>query len=133
MLSHCLSKDKSNLMRTAALVIITFFALPGAAKPASTLAMPATPVAADGVIAPQLKVVGRLNVNTASRDDLKKVPGLDGVTLEYIVEIRLTEKIVDLDTIPNLSDEARAHLKVLGESNFTRILQNPLQTLTASK
>jgi hypothetical protein len=95
--------------------------------------MPATPVAADGVIAPQLKVVGRLNVNTASRDDLKKVPGLDATTLEYIVEIRLTEKITDLDTIPNLSDEAHAHLKVIGESNFTRILQNPLQTLTASK
>jgi len=120
-------------MRGAGFVIIALLSLPAAAKPASTLAMPATPVAGDGVVAPQLKVVGRLNVNTASSDDLKKVPGLDAATLEWILEARITAPITDLDTIPDLTDEARAHLKATGDSNFFRILQNPLRSLAATR
>jgi DNA uptake protein ComE-like DNA-binding protein len=80
-----------------------------------------------------MHVVGRLNVNTASRDDLKKVPGLDVVSIEYILETRIDGPLRDLETIPGITDEARAHLKLVGDSNFTRILQNPLRTLTASK
>ncbi len=113
--------------------IVMFFSAAASAKPAIGVASVATPVVGEGVAQPQpqLRVVGRLNVNTAGRDQLAKVPGLDAVTIEKILEARVTGPIKDLDQVGPIPDEARAHLKVDGESNFTRILQNPLQRFEA--
>src|SRR4051794_8583106 len=102
--------------------IIAFFSMAAAAKPAIGVAVPATNVASAGVEGPQLRVVGRLNVNLATREQLLWVPGLDAQSVEAILEARLAAPITDLDTIPNLSDEARTHLKTEGESNFLRLL-----------
>ena len=108
--------------------IVAFFSVTAVAKPAIGASGAATAVASDGVDQPQLRVVGRLNVNTATRDQLQKVPALEAATVEAILEARLDAPIADLDAIPALTAEARSHLKVEGDSNFTRILQNPLKT-----
>jgi DNA uptake protein ComE-like DNA-binding protein len=99
----------------------------------------ATTVASDGVketqLAPsekgQLAFVGRLNVNTASREQLLKVPGLDASLVEAILEARVVDPIADLDDVDGIPDEARLHLKLSGESNFARIMKNPLQTFAS--
>jgi hypothetical protein len=109
--------------------IISLFSVAAAAKQAIDVAIPATPVASDGVETPQLRVVGRLNVNQATREQLLWVPGLDARAAEAILEARVVEPITDLDDIEGLSAEARAHLKTEGESNFLRLLQNPLQRI----
>ena len=109
--------------------IFSLFSIAAAAKPAIGVAIPATPVASAGVETPQLRVVGRLNVNLATREQLLWVPGLDAKSVEAILEARVVEPITDLDDIEGLSDDARSHLKTEGESNFLRLLQNPLQRI----
>jgi hypothetical protein len=121
-------------MRLATIGFITFLSLPVFGKPAGGQSSPVTSVASDGAGGPhqQLRVVGRLNVNTATREQLSKVPGLDPTAVDAILQAREEDPIKDLAALPGLSDEARLHLKTDGESNFTRILQNPL-TRIASK
>jgi hypothetical protein len=103
------------------------FGIPAVAK---GLAGATTPVAGDGVNSPQLRVVGRLNVNTATREQLLKVPGLDEAAADAILAARATQPIADLSKLATpLSPEALVHLKTDGDSNFTRILQHPLQRL----
>jgi DNA uptake protein ComE-like DNA-binding protein len=113
--------------------IVSFFAVAASAKPAIAPATAATPVASEGVNSPQLRVVGRLNINTATRDELLKVPGLDAKIAAEILWARANAPITDVAMVAGLSGEARVHLKVDGASNFTRILQNPLQTLADRK
>jgi DNA uptake protein ComE-like DNA-binding protein len=120
--------------------ILFCFAFAGLANAKeATPPAPATNVASDGVEKTQLTgspksqlaFVGRLNVNTASRDQLLRVPGLDGSLVEAILEARVESPIADLDEVAGLPDQARVHLKLDGDSNFTRILKNPLQTLAS--
>ncbi len=96
---------------------------------AGEVATTATSVASDGVNQPQLRVVGRLNVNTATRDQLLRVPGLDATTIEALLEARVQAPIEDLLSVTPIAPEALVHLKTEGASNFTRILQQPLQKL----
>ena len=124
----------------SARAILFFFAFAGLANAKeSARPTPATTVASDGVEKTQLTgseksqlaFVGRLNVNTASRDQLLRVPGLDASLVEAILEARVESPISDLDEVPGLPDQARVHLKLSGESNCARILKNPLQTLAS--
>jgi DNA uptake protein ComE-like DNA-binding protein len=94
-------------------------------------AVTVTAVASDGVSQPQVKAVGRLNVNTASRAELTRVPGLDGAAIEAILATRAASPIQDLARVAGIPAETLRHLKTEGMSNFTRILQNPLQVLAA--
>jgi hypothetical protein len=113
-------------MKATFIGIITLFALPALAKPATKGAGTATLVAADGVTTPQIRYIGRLNVNTASREELQKVPSLDSAAIETILTARTQGEITDLSTLGPLPEESLAHLKTEGESNFFRIQQNPL-------
>ena len=115
-------------MKATIIGIITVFAMPGFAQAAARGATTATVVAADGVQTPQIRCVGRLNVNSATRDDLAKVPGLDPATIETILGARTSGEISDLVSF-NLPEEAAAHLKTSGESNFYRVQLNPLVRL----
>lgn len=96
---------------------------------ATEVAAAATAVAADGVDQPQLRVVGRLNVNTATREQLLQVPGLDAAAVEALLEARVQQPIVEITRVTAVPDEALRHLKTSGASNFTRLLQHPLQRL----
>jgi hypothetical protein len=113
-------------MKTLALVIITVFGSTAFAKEATSVASAATVVAGDGVNQPQIRAVGRLNVNTASREQLLKVPGLETAQVDAILAAR---PLNTLTAIPNIAADVLSHLKTDGESNFFRILQNPLVRL----
>jgi hypothetical protein len=86
----------------------------------------ATPVAA--VQSEDIRVLGRLNVNVATREQLLTVPGLDVATVDAILKQRETAPISNLAALP-LPPEATEHLKTNGDSDYRRIRRLPLQVL----
>jgi hypothetical protein len=90
----------------------------------------ATPVAA--VQNEDIRVLGRLNVNCATRDQLLTVPGLDRAGVDAILELRENGPISDLQTL-TLPPDAAEHLKTDGESDYRRIRRLPLQVLDTVK
>ena len=95
-------------MRVLPVIFFSFFATAAVAGEATPAATPATAVASDGASQPQLKAVGRLNVNTATRHELSAVPGLDPTAIQAILEARTTARIADLARITPLSPPKRA-------------------------
>jgi hypothetical protein len=88
----------------------------------------ARPVAADQN--EDIRVLGKLNVNSATREQLRTVPGLDAPGVDAIVSARQKAPIVDLATLP-IAPEAAQHLKTLGDSDFRRLRVLPLQVMGA--
>ena len=86
----------------------------------------ASPVAA--VQNEDIRVLGRLNVNSASREQLLTVPGLDATSVDAIVKQREAAPISDLGAL-SLPTEATEHLKIDGDSDYRRIRRLPLQVL----
>lgn len=86
----------------------------------------ASPVAA--VQNEDIRVLGKLNVNTATRDQLLTVPGLDPALVDAIVEHRTRAPITDLPAL-QLPPDAIEHLKTNGDSDYRRIRRLPLQVL----
>ncbi len=86
----------------------------------------ATPLAA--VQNEDIRVLGRLNVNSASREQLLTVPGLDAASVDAILRQRQTAPISNLGTL-TLPAEAIDHLKIDGDSDYRRIRRLPLQVL----
>ncbi len=102
-------------MRTLTLVITLFSASLATAKEATQLA-------GDAIV--DSRAVGRVNVNTATREQLLKVPGLDEATVDGLMVCR---PIRDLGSVvPALPTPALDHLKTDGLSNFARLVQGPL-------
>jgi DNA uptake protein ComE-like DNA-binding protein len=105
-------------MRTLTLVITLFLASVATAKEATQLA-------GDAIV--DSHAVGKLNVNTATRAQLLKVPGLDEATADGLIACR---PIRDLGSVvPALPTSALEHLKTDGTPTFTRIVQGPLVRL----
>jgi hypothetical protein len=90
----------------------------------------ASPVAIDQK--EDIRVLGRLNVNCASREQLMTVPGLDAATVDSILQHRQKGPIADLGVLP-LPGEAAEHLKTDGESDYRRIRRLPLRVLDIVK
>ncbi len=86
----------------------------------------ATPVAADQK--EDIRVLGHLNVNAATREQLLTVPGLDAAAVDAILSQRSKAPITDLATLP-LPPQAGEHLKTDGDSDYRRIRRLPLQVL----
>jgi hypothetical protein len=86
----------------------------------------ASPVAA--VQNEDIHVLGRLNVNTATREQLLTVPGIDAAGVEAILKERQAAPISNLGSLP-LTPEAIDHLKTDGDSDYRRIRRLPLQVL----
>jgi DNA uptake protein ComE-like DNA-binding protein len=97
-------------------------ALPAAAKEASSVASDQTSY---------IRVLGRLNINTASRAQLEQVPGLDSAKIDAILRVRADAPISDLSGLA-LSEEAENHLKTEGSSTLYRVRQNPLRRVDQS-
>jgi hypothetical protein len=93
---------------------------------AMATAKAATPVAADQK--EDIRVLGKLNVNEASREQLLTVPGLNEQAVDAILSQRQKGAILDLATIP-ITPDALPHLKTSGPSDYRRIRQLPLQVL----
>jgi hypothetical protein len=91
----------------------------------------ASPAAAGVVASDQpgyIRVLGRLNVNTASRAQLELVPGLDSSKIDALLQVR---PIRDLEKL-ELPEDALVHLKLDGDSNLYRVRQNPLRRVDPS-
>jgi len=90
----------------------------------------AAPVAA--VQSEDIRVLGRLNVNQATREQLLTVPGLDTTSVEAILQTRAKGPISNLGTL-TLPADAVEHLKTDGDSDYRRIRRLPLQVLDVVK
>jgi hypothetical protein len=90
----------------------------------------AAPVAA-GDQTGYIRALGRLNVNTASKDQLQQVPGLDSSKVDELLRVRTQAPISDLATL-DLTDEVTVHLKTEGDSTFYRVRQNPLRRVDST-
>jgi hypothetical protein len=77
-----------------------------------------------------IRVLGRLNVNQATREQLLTVPGLDAQLVDAIVSARKKAPIADLAVL-SIAPEAAEHLKTGGESDYRRIRVLPLQVVVA--
>jgi hypothetical protein len=77
-----------------------------------------------------IRVLGKLNVNRATREQLLTVPGLDAQLVDAIVSARQKAPIGDLSALP-IVPEAAQHLKTGGESDYRRIRVLPLQVMVA--
>ena len=86
----------------------------------------ASPVAA--VQNEDIRVLGRLNVNSATREQLMTVPGLDATAVDAVLQQRKQGPISNLGALP-LPTEAVEHLKTDGEPDYRRIRRLPLQVL----
>src|SRR4051794_29244902 len=82
----------------------------------------ASPVAA--VQNEDIRVLGRLNVNVATREHLLRVPGLDAVPVAGLLQQRKTAPISDLGAL-SLPNEAVDPLKPDGDSDYRRIRRLP--------
>ena len=98
-------------------------AVPAAAKEAAAVA------SSDQIS--YIRALGRLNVNTATKEQLAMVPGLDSSKVDAILRTRSEAPISDLTNL-SLSEEVENHLKTDGDSTFYRIRQNPLRRVDQS-
>ena len=89
--------------------------------PCVAVANPAPPVQKDDI-----RVLGRLNVNLASRDELLQIPGLDASTVDRLVQARAHGALTTLDVLA-LPADANSHLTVEGPSTLRRIRALPLE------
>jgi len=90
----------------------------------------ASPVAA--VQNEDIRVLGRLNVNSATREQLLTVPGIDSASVDAILKQRQAAPISNLSALP-LPPEATEHLKTDGDSDYRRIRRLPLQVIDTVK
>lgn len=106
-------------MRSLMCVITLLISTVAAAKAATAVA---------AVQNDDIRVIGRLNVNSATREQLLTVPGLDAATVEALLQQRKLLPISNLGTL-TLPTEATEHLKTDGDSDYRRIRRLPLQVL----
>jgi predicted DNA-binding helix-hairpin-helix protein len=108
-------------MRTFVLAALLFL-------PALAGAKNVSPSASEPV--DEIRVLGRLNVNAATRDALLAVPGMEATMVDAILEARQHAPIDDLSRLAvPVPAETATHLKTDGTSDFRRIRQLPLQVV----
>jgi DNA uptake protein ComE-like DNA-binding protein len=79
-----------------------------------------------------VRVLGRLNVNTATRAQLLVVPGLSAAAADAILRERARAPITDVAKVTALPVDALVRLKTEGASDLRRIRQLPLVVLEDS-
>jgi hypothetical protein len=75
-----------------------------------------------------IRVLGKLNVNHATREQLLTVPGLDPASVDAILQQRAKAPLSNLSGLA-LAADAVDHLKTDGASDYRRIRRLPLQVL----
>jgi hypothetical protein len=78
-----------------------------------------------------IRVLGRLNVNLASREEMLSIPGMDATTVDAILAARAQGALNSLAPF-NLPVEVMSRLSVEGASTLRRIRVLPLEVLAAS-
>ena len=82
--------------------------------------------AVTGVHNDDIRLLGRLNVNVASREELLEIPSIDAAAVERIIAARSHGKLNSLSHL-ELSEEACRRLVIEGPSTLRRIRQLPLE------
>jgi hypothetical protein len=77
----------------------------------------------------EIRILGQLNVNTASKEELLTVPGLDDNAVETILAARKKGPLTDLQALGSLPLNALSHLKLSGDSDYRRIRKLPFQIM----
>ena len=113
------------MCRSAWIVVTVLLAGPAWAK-VSTPPSSASPGAREQQLAE--RVLGRLNVNLATRGELLAA-GLDASSVDRLLRDRARRPIADLSGFPA---ELRRHLRTDGPSDFRRIRQLPLERYTGA-
>src|SRR4051794_31866483 len=106
-------------MRTLVLAALLFLPALAGAKNVSSV---------DTDQSQDIRVLGRLNVNAATRDALLTVPGMEASLADAILQARQKAPIEDLNSlsVPGPAETA-THLKTDGASGYRRIRRLPLQ------
>jgi hypothetical protein len=114
-------------MRTAALTLaltVTY--------PAFAFAKDAAPLAV--VQKEDIRLLGKLNVNTASRDELMTVPSLDAEKVDELLEARVRGPITQASLASfQLPADVAVRLSTSGPSTFRRIRALPLEIFTPAQ
>jgi DNA uptake protein ComE-like DNA-binding protein len=112
-------------MRTfTVLTMLAWSGLAGAKNVAPPTASPVVDASQD------IHVIGQLNVNEASRDELLTVPGLEPSMVDALLETRHKAPIADVSSlVESVPTEAVSHLKSDGASDYRRIRALPLQVV----
>lgn len=76
-----------------------------------------------------IRVLGRLNANLATRDELLALTSMDAAAADRIIEARSHGALTTMSHL-QLSDEARARLVLSGPSTLRRIRQLPLEVFS---
>ena len=76
------------------------------------------------------RLLGRLNANLATREELAQIPSLESADIERIVEARARGPLSSLAHL-GLPEDACARLVVSGPSTLRRIRQLPLEVYSA--
>jgi hypothetical protein len=108
-------------MRTFVLAAMLFLSGSAGAKNVSTAVSDQTG---------DIHILGKLNVNVATRDALLTVPGMEASMADAILQARQKGPIDDLSrlAVPVPANTA-AHLKTDGASDYRRIRRLPLQVI----
>ena len=95
--------------------------------PVLAFAKDAAPLAA--VQKEDIRVLGKLNVNLASRDELLQLPSLDASKVDQLLEARTRGPLVSLTSF-QLPADAMLRLTTEGPSTLRRIRPLPLEVFT---
>ena len=76
-----------------------------------------------------IRVLGRLNANLATREELLALPFMDAAAVDRVIDARSHGALTTLLHL-ELSDEARARLVLNGPSTLRRIRQLPLEVFS---
>jgi hypothetical protein len=106
-------------MRFLALIIVVSVVCPGVSRGAE-----APPVAT--AQKDDIRLLGKLNVNTATRDELLAIPALSEREVDQLLEARTRGPLRSLASF-SLSTEACARLSLSGPSTLRRIRPLPLE------
>ena len=109
-------------MRVIALLTLVFLSFPAGAK---GISVPTSAARVDRHSL-DIRVLGQLNVNSATADELRRLPGMDELALNALLKARTEGKLKSLDQVGGLKPEVRDHLKTDGPSDLRIIRPLPL-------
>jgi len=78
-----------------------------------------------------IRLLGRLNVNQATREELLQIPALDSLKVDELIEARSRGPLTSL-TAFTLPEETVARLSFEGPSTLRRIRALPLETFVTT-
>ncbi len=119
-------------VRTLGFALLASSLAPSVASARETsLLSAATATATQAPQKEDIRVLGRLNANVATRDELLQVPGIEATKVDEILEARAQGALSSLDRF-GLAPDVLSRLSLEGRSTLRRIRVLPLETFAQS-